>query len=349
MARRGGWRRDGSQRRFRYVDARGNRITDPAKLARIEALVIPPAWRDVWISPRPGAKLQATGVDAAGRTAVPVPPRVPGAAGAGEVRQADPLCRALPELREAMAEHMELDPLERERVVRRRAAPDQPRLVPRRLRALRAGVAHVRDHDADEAARRRPRQAGSRFSFRGKHKRLGPHAARRCRARRGRSASCSRYPAVARCSATDEDGDALQPDRRAAERLHQRAPRRGVHAPRTSAPGAARWSPRSRSPSAACRRREAEAKRTIAAVMRPVGERLGNTPAVARARTSARRSIEQYLDGRTIDDFRPRHLRVVGARDIGLDREETALLSLLRSWRIRRARAGRVDSRPCFR
>ena len=36
--------------------------------------------------------------------------------------------------------------------------------------------------------------------------------------------------------------------------------------------------------------------------------------------------VEQYLDGRTIEDFRPRHLRVVGARDIGLDREEQALL-----------------------
>jgi DNA topoisomerase IB len=49
--------------------------------------------------------------------------------------------------------------------------------------------------------------------------------------------------------------------------------------------------------------------------------------------------VEQYLDGRTVEDFRPRHLRVVAARDIGLDLEEEALLSLLRSWRIRRARA----------
>jgi DNA topoisomerase IB len=48
--------------------------------------------------------------------------------------------------------------------------------------------------------------------------------------------------------------------------------------------------------------------------------------------------IEQYVDGVTIDDFRPRHLRVVGARDIELDPEERALLSLLRSWRIKRAR-----------
>jgi hypothetical protein len=39
-----------------------------------------------------------------------------------------------------------------------------------------------------------------------------------------------------------------------------------------------------------------------------------------------------------VDDFRPRHLRVVGSRDMSLDLEEQALLSLLRSWRIRRAR-----------
>jgi DNA topoisomerase-1 len=83
----------------------------------------------------------------------------------------------------------------------------------------------------------------------------------------------------------------------------------------------------------------AEAKRRIAAVMRHVGEKLGNTPAVARSSYVSPAVIEQYLDGRTIEDFRPRHLRVVGARDIGLDREEQATLSLLRSWRIRASRA----------
>jgi DNA topoisomerase-1 len=72
--------------------------------------------------------------------------------------------------------------------------------------------------------------------------------------------------------------------------------------------------------------------------MRRVAERLGNTPAVALASYVSPAVIEQYVDGRTIDDFRPLHLRVVGARDIGLDLEEQALLSLLRSWRIRRAR-----------
>jgi DNA topoisomerase I len=83
---------------------------------------------------------------------------------------------------------------------------------------------------------------------------------------------------------------------------------------------------------------ETEAKRSVAAVMRMVGEKLGNTPAVARSSYVSPAVIEQYLDGRTLEDFRPRKLRVVRARQTELDHEEQALLSLLRSWRIRRAR-----------
>jgi DNA topoisomerase-1 len=82
----------------------------------------------------------------------------------------------------------------------------------------------------------------------------------------------------------------------------------------------------------------AEQKRVISSVMRKVGERLGNTPTVARNSYVSPAVVEQYLDGRTIEDFRPRNLRIVTARDIGLDQEENATLSLLRSWRIREAR-----------
>ena len=45
VARKGGWTRVGTRRHFRYLDGRGRRITDPAKLERIEALAIPPAWK----------------------------------------------------------------------------------------------------------------------------------------------------------------------------------------------------------------------------------------------------------------------------------------------------------------
>ena len=52
---------------FRYADAGGAEITDDATLARIRALVIPPAWTDVWICKYDNGHLQATGRDAKGR------------------------------------------------------------------------------------------------------------------------------------------------------------------------------------------------------------------------------------------------------------------------------------------
>lgn len=52
---------------FTYLDVKGKPIKDAATLARIKSLVIPPAWRDVWICPHPNGHIQATGFDERGR------------------------------------------------------------------------------------------------------------------------------------------------------------------------------------------------------------------------------------------------------------------------------------------
>jgi DNA topoisomerase IB len=54
-------------RGFSYLDEAGKPISDPAEVARLKALVIPPAWQEVWISPDPCGHIQAIGTDAAGR------------------------------------------------------------------------------------------------------------------------------------------------------------------------------------------------------------------------------------------------------------------------------------------
>ncbi len=51
---------------FSYHRADGELVADAVR-ERIEALVIPPAWDDVWICPQPNGHLQATGRDAKGR------------------------------------------------------------------------------------------------------------------------------------------------------------------------------------------------------------------------------------------------------------------------------------------
>ena len=53
---------------FRYRDPSGAVITDPRTLQRISALAIPPAWKEVWISPDPRGHIQATGADSRDRT-----------------------------------------------------------------------------------------------------------------------------------------------------------------------------------------------------------------------------------------------------------------------------------------
>jgi DNA topoisomerase IB len=52
---------------FRYVTPENRRLADSKELQRIASLAIPPAYRDVWISQKARAHLQATGRDARGR------------------------------------------------------------------------------------------------------------------------------------------------------------------------------------------------------------------------------------------------------------------------------------------
>ncbi|MFA6276365.1 MAG: DNA topoisomerase IB [Pedobacter sp.] len=59
--------RKGKPGHFYYVDKNGERIKNESDLERIKKLVLPPAWTDVWISPRKNGYLQAIGIDAAGR------------------------------------------------------------------------------------------------------------------------------------------------------------------------------------------------------------------------------------------------------------------------------------------
>jgi DNA topoisomerase-1 len=335
MARTGGWRRLGSRRRFRYVDSRGNPITDPAKLARIEALVIPPAWRDVRISPRSNATLQATGLDAAGRRQYLYHPEYRAQQEREKFDRLIGFAERLPALRASMADHIDYEGLDRERV------------SAIALRLINEGWFRV----GSERYARESRTYGittltkghvtvnrSKITLRfpGKN-RIWVHTAivdselaelvRELRA----------VPGGRRLFRYEWEGDLYN---LTGKRLNDYV---GIYlgdaftakdfrtwgGTLTAAIGLAEQGP----PES-----EAEAKRRVAAVMRRVAKRLGNTPAVARASYVSPAVIEHYLEGRTLDDFRPRHLRVVGARDIDLDLEEQSLLSLLRSWRIRRAR-----------
>jgi len=334
VARKGGWTRCGSRRHFRYLDARGRRITDPAKLERIEALAIPPAWKEVWISPRPRAKLQASGVDAAGRKQYLYHDDYRAAQEAAKFDKLARFADALPAFREAMSEHMELEPM----------LPEWTCAVAVRL--INLGWFRVGDDRYTKAhktfgittlRRSHVKVRGSRiaFRFRAKHRiwvrtaivdsELAEAMGELLATRGGR---------LFRYRLDDEiyNLTARKLNDYIAEFMGEEFSAKDFRTWGGTLIAAVALAER---PTV---RSETEAKRTVAAVMRTVGGRLGNTAAVARASYVSPAVVDQYLDGRTLDDFRPRHLRIVRARETGLDPEEQALVSLLRSWRIRSAR-----------
>jgi DNA topoisomerase I len=336
MGRRGGWRRVGSRRRFHYEDSRGKRITDPEKIERIESLVIPPAWRDVRISPRPNAKLQATGIDAAGRRQYLYHPDYRAQQEQAKFDKLVRFAERLPELRAAMSAHLDGDEL----------TPDWTCALAVRLINLgwfRVGeeryAKRYRTFGITTLSKSHVAVRGNRvaFRYRGKHRvwvrtafvdeELAEDVRLLLSLKGGRR--LFRYEnGTGLCNLTGRKlNEYIQ------EHMGEDFTAKDFRTWGGSLIAAIELAERELPDT------QTEAKRVVAAVMRRVGERLGNTAAVARSSYVSPAVVEQYLDGRTIDDFRPRHLRVVGARDIELDTEERALVSLLRSWRIRQARA----------
>jgi DNA topoisomerase I len=336
MARKRGWRRVGSHGHFRYLDARGDSITEEEKLERIRALVIPPAWKDVWISPSASAKLQATGVDAAGRRQYLYHADFRAQQEQAKFDRLIRFAERLPDLRGAMAEHMDHDALDRLRV-----SAIATRLINRGW--FRVGseryARESQTYGITTLRKGHVRVRGQRiaFDFRAKHR------------------------TVVRTTLVDEELAASVKELLAlpggtrlfryeweeslcnltGARLNDYV--REHLGDEFTAKDFRTWGGTLIAAIALAERgpveTEREAKRVIPSVMRRVGKELGNTPAVARSSYVSPAVIDQYLDGRTIEDFRPRHLRVVGARDTGLDPEEQALLTLLRSWKIRQSRA----------
>ena len=330
--------RAGSRRAFRYLDARGRQIRDEAVLRRIEGLAIPPAWKDVWIASRAGAKLQATGYDKAGRKQYLYHPDY---RAQQEQEKYDRLIRfgeRLPELRTAMTDHLDEDELDRERVsavALRLIALGWFRVGSERYaREGTYGVTTLLRRHVEVRGRRIrlsfPSKAGIRVrceladedladAIRGLlHVRGGPRVFKYRWEGELYNLTSKRLNDYVKVYLGEEftakDFRTWGGTLLAAIYLAEQAERHGF--------------PES----------ETEQKRSVTAVMRRVAERLGNTPAVTRSSYVSPAVVEQYLDGRTIDDFRPRHLRVVKARDPELYPEEQAMLSLLRSWRIREAR-----------
>lgn len=324
------WRRVGAKRRgFRYETADGRRVTDEAELERIRALAIPPAWREVRISPSPRNSLQAIGVDAKGRIQRIYHPSTVARRQRSKYRKIERFGDELPALRRKANEDIVRAGLSKERVLA---------VVVRLINELyfRVGseesVKRYRTYGVTTLRNRHLEiKRGGRlcFDFIGKH-----HIKhRRVMVDAELAALMSDIKAIGGAKLfnyLDEEG-----------RAHPITPRdvneyiKAATGPEFSAKDFRTWGGTLLAAIALAEtgrgEDEREAKKNIVGAVKRVAEHLGNTPTVCRSCYIHPTVLDAYLKGTTLEEFRPRKLRRVTGRQPEYELEEAALLKLLRA------------------
>ncbi|MEO8078402.1 MAG: DNA topoisomerase IB [Acidobacteriota bacterium] len=102
---------------FHYVGTNGKLIRNQEELCRIRALVIPPAWTEVWVCPDPRGHLQATGRDARGRKQYRYHPRWREVRDETKYHRMIGFAQALPAIRRHTAADLRRPGLSREKVL----------------------------------------------------------------------------------------------------------------------------------------------------------------------------------------------------------------------------------------
>ena len=322
-----GIRRIGRLKRFRYVDAHGRTIGDRAELQRIKALVIPPAWTDVWICPDPRGHLQATGRDARGRKQYRYHPRWHEVRDEVKYGRLVAFAQALPRIRARADADVRKSGLPREKVL---AAVVQ--LLEKTLIRVgneeyarengSIGLTTMRDHHA------KVRGTTVRFEFRGKS---GiEHAVDLRDARLAKIIkTCRELPGYELFQYRDDDGK-----RQVIDSADVNAYLRETSGEDFTAKDFRTWTGTVLAAKAladvATFTSNADAKRKINAAVESVAKRLGNTKAVCRKCYIHPAILDAYLDGATIDTLKARASNLSRmSRSRGLNAEEVAVIGII--------------------
>jgi len=102
---------------FKYLALDGSIVNCKVTRHRIVSLVIPPAWRDVWICPEPLGHIQATGFDEAGRKQYIYHQNWHAASAEHKYGRLKSFARYLPAIRRRVKEDLKSDGLNKTRVV----------------------------------------------------------------------------------------------------------------------------------------------------------------------------------------------------------------------------------------
>jgi DNA topoisomerase I len=104
-------------RGFSYQNPDGTPVADKETQQRIQELVIPPAWKKVWICPHPNGHIQVVGTDAAGRRQYLYHQKWQEERNEEKFDRVLEMSTALPEMRRRIAADLHRRDLERDRVL----------------------------------------------------------------------------------------------------------------------------------------------------------------------------------------------------------------------------------------
>jgi DNA topoisomerase-1 len=285
---------------FRYTTDEGDPV-DGATRERAVALVIPPAWRDVWIAPYSNGHIQATGVDAAGRRQYIYHPAWREQKDGVKYDRALELAATLPAARRGVTRDLRRDDLSRERVLAgafRMLDTGSLRVGSERYAAEHGSFglstllcAHATVVDGDRVELRFPAKSGQEWESDIRDADLA-ELVRRLKRRGGKARLLAWRDDRWHPLAAEEINEDV---RRRTGGEFSAKDFRTLHGTAAAAVSLARTGSRD---TAAAR------KRAIADAVRAASDELNNTPAIARGSYVDPRLLDAYEAGDTIDPAR---------------------------------------------
>jgi DNA topoisomerase I len=323
-----GIRRRRAGKGWSYTGPDGAAIRDPARIAWIKRLAIPPAWTDVWICPDRRGHLQATGRDAKGRKVYRYHPRWREVREEAKYGRMLAFARALPAIRQRLDDDLARPGLPREKVLATVVA------LLERTRIRVGNEEYARDNRSFGLTTLRNRHArvrGGRMTFEFKGKSGREHEVELADRRLARIVGrCQELPGQQLFQYVDEDGE-----RRPVSSEDVNAYLREITGEDFTAKDFRTWAG---TVLAAMALQEfhafddaAEAKKNVVRAIETVAEKLGNTPAVSRASYVHPEVINAYLEGDLIREAREEADRQLRQELSDLTTEEAAVFALLRT------------------
>lgn len=322
-----GIRRVKAGKGWKYVTPQGKPLRDRDTLARIKALVIPPAWTDVWICPDEDGHIQATGRDVRKRKQYRYHWRFREVRDETKYERMMQFAEALPGIRAAVDQDLGKAGLSRDKVL-----ATVVRLL--EITLIRVGnEEYARDNGSFGLTTMRTRHVditGTTIEFRFRGKSGKDHAVKVSDRRLARVVQrCNDLPGQVLFQYLDDDGE-----RHSVESSDVNDYLKRISGADLTAKDFRTWAGTVLAAQAlkalSAFDTKAAAKKNILEAVKNVSSRLGNTPSVCRKCYVHPQIFDAYLDGHLVATLQQRAERELRENLPSLSSEEAAVLMLLR-------------------